>query len=388
MTSSFGIELTVKISRIQGNSFVADALGKAISMKVLVTGAGGFIGRHIVEELCEQGHQVRATDLPSGNLSAPGKSGAELVPGDLLNQADVAAMLEGITHVIHCAATFNMGLPVETCLRVNRDATCLLCDEVGKRGVEQFLHMSTGGVYGSSVYTPMREDHPHHPPDAYSLSKEAGEAAVAHRMREFGIPLTIFRPTAVYGPHSTYIAGAFYVVPSILRYYGIRKLPSVKGGKSLTLVHVKDIAGSVSFCLNNEDAFNEDFNLSEDVPLVAGEFFDFLYSLFDIDVAFRVPYPKLLVEGLAKLLTNIPAPVSFGPVNALLEKIWERIVEERGLTMHLKPHFDRDFMYMLLGNHYLDNSKIREIGYESRYPTCIDGLGETIEWYRREGWLP
>jgi nucleoside-diphosphate-sugar epimerase len=75
-------------------------------------------------------------------------------------------------------------------------------------------------------------------------------------------------------------------------------------------------------------------------------------------------------------------------VNALLEKVWERIVDECGLTTQLKPHFDRDFMYMLLGNHYLDNSKIREIGYKSRYPTCMDGLGETIEWYRRERWLP
>ncbi|MBN2026132.1 MAG: NAD(P)-dependent oxidoreductase [Actinobacteria bacterium] len=357
-------------------------------MKILVTGAGGFIGRHVVEEFVQLGRAVRATDLPARDLSQAAALGAEVVPGDLLNPDDVRGLLEGITHIVHCAATFNLGLPFETCLRVNRDAACLLCDEAGKRGLEQFLHLSTGGVYGGSVYTPMREDHPHHPPDAYSLSKEAGESAIVHRMREYGVPLTVFRPTAVYGPYSTYIAGAFYVLPSILRYYGIRKLPSFKGGKSLTLVHVKDITGAIAFCLDNPDAFGEDFNLAEDKPLVAGEFFDFLYGLFDIDVAFRLPYPKMLIEGAAKLALKLPAPVSFGPLNRVLERMWDAIVAECDLVKALKPHFDQDFMYFMLGNHYLDSSKLRGIGYVSRYPTCLEGLGETIEWYRKERWLP
>lgn len=341
-----------------------------------------------MEELCGLGHPVRATDLPSCNLSASAAQGAEVIHGDLLDPGDVGMLLDGVSHVVHSAATFNLGLPLETCLRVNRDAAWLLCDEAGRRGVEQFLHLSTGGVYGSSVYTPMREDHPHHPPDAYSLSKEAGEAAIFHRMRDYGIPLTVFRPTAVYGPYSTYVAGAFFVLPSMLRYLGVRKLPSFSGGKSLTLVHVKDIAGAVCFCLGNGDAFDRDFNLAEDVPLSAGEFFDLLYSLFDIDVAFRVPYPRSLLEGAARLALRIPPAVSFGPLNAVLGRTWRRIVAERGLDTPLRPHFDRDFLYFLLGDHYLDSSRIRGIGYRSRYPTCADGLVETIEWYRRERWLP
>lgn len=357
-------------------------------MKVLVTGAGGFIGRQVVEELRQLSHAVRATDLPSIDLSWSAAIGAEVMPGDLLKPDDVRGLMDGVTHVVHCAAAFNLGLPLETCLRVNRDAALLLCDEAGRRGVEQFLHMSTGGVYGGSVYTPMREDHPHHPSDAYSLSKEAGESAVAHRLREYGVPLTIFRPTAVYGPYSTYVAGAFYVLPSMLRHYGVRKLPSFKGGKLLTLVHVKDISGAIAFCLGNPDAFDEDFNLAEDKPLAAGEFFDLLYGLFDIDVAFRLPYPRRLIEGTAKLALRLPAPLSLGPLNRVLERVWDGIVAERGLEKALKPRFDQDFMYFLLGNHYLDNAKIRGIGYVSRYPTCLDGLGETIEWYRRKRWLP
>lgn len=61
-------------------------------MKVLVTGAGGFIGRHIVEEACELGHPVRATDLPASDLSSSAALGAEVMPGDLSNPADMAIM--------------------------------------------------------------------------------------------------------------------------------------------------------------------------------------------------------------------------------------------------------------------------------------------------------
>jgi nucleoside-diphosphate-sugar epimerase len=207
-------------------------------------------------------------------------------------------------------------------------------------------------------------------------------------LREYGVPFTIFRPTAVYGPFSTYVAGAFFVIPSILRYYGAKKLPSFKGGKSLTLVHVKDITGAIAFCLDNPAAYNEDFNLAEDKPLVAGEFFDFLYSLFDIGAAFHLPYPKSLVEGLAKVTLKLPSQASFGLLNLALERMWDRIVEEKGLVRALTPRFEQDFMYFLLGDHYLDNSKIRGIGYVSRYPTCLEGLVETVEWYRNERWLP
>lgn len=357
-------------------------------MKILITGAGGFIGRHIVEEFRQQGHDVRATDLPKRDLSRAAALGAEVVPGDLMKAEDVRRLLDGVTHIVHSAATFNLATPFETCLRVNLDASCLLCDEAGKQGVQQFLHLSTGGVYGASVFTPVREDHPHHPHDAYSLSKEAGESAVVHRLRRYGIPFTIFRPTAVYGPFSTYVAGAFFVIPSILKYYGVNKLPSFKGGKSLTLVHVKDITGAIAFCVDNPAAYNEDFNLAEDQPLVAGEFFDFLYSLFGIDVSFRMPYSRTFIEGFAKVSLKLPPQVSFGSLNHILERLWDKIVEQEGLVRALTPRFEQDFMYFLLGDHYLDNSKLRGIGYVSRYPTCLEGLVETVEWYRNERWLP
>lgn len=356
--------------------------------RILVTGAGGFIGRHVVEELCRLGHAVKATDLPAADLSPAAWAGAETTPGDLRRAEDIRRLMQGVTRVVHCAAAFDLGLPLPFLLEVNRDATRLLCEEAGGCDVKQFLHFSTGGVYGRSLDTPMREDHPHHPMDAYSLSKEAGEEAAVHTLRKYSIPLTIFRPTAVYGPYGKYVAGAFYVLPSILRCRGIRALPSARGGKYLTMVSVHDIAGAVSFCLDNPEAMGEDFNLAEDEALQAGEFFDILYDLFGFRVSYRVPYPTDLVEFLARAALKIPKPLTLGPLNWFLEREWEKIVRERGLKPTLKPRFDKDFLYFLLGDHYLDNSKLRGIGYKSRYPSCREGLRETIDWYREEGWLP
>lgn len=356
--------------------------------KVLVTGAGGFIGRHVVEELCQLGHTVIATDLPEADLTPAAQAGAEIASGDLRKAEDIRRLLKGVSHVVHVAAAFDLGLPLPRLMEVNRDATRLLCEEAGKQGVTQFLHFSTGGVYGKSLDTPMREDHAHHPMDAYSLSKEAGESAVVHTMRKYSIPLTIFRPTAVYGPYGKYVAGAFYVLPSILHCWGIRTLPSARGGKSLTMVSIYDITGAVSFCLDNPSAMGEDFNLAEDEALQAGEFFDILYDLFGFKVSFRLPYPTQLLEFLAQVALKLPVSLTLGPVNWLLERAWEKIVRERGLKPVLKPHFDKDFLHFLMGNHYLDNSKLLGIGYKSRFPSCREGLKETIDWYREEGWLP
>ncbi len=80
-------------------------------MKILVTGAAGFIGRHVVEEFRQSGHAVRATDLPSCDLSQAAALEAEVVPGDLLKEEDVRRMLDGVTHVVHCAAAFDLGHP-------------------------------------------------------------------------------------------------------------------------------------------------------------------------------------------------------------------------------------------------------------------------------------
>jgi nucleoside-diphosphate-sugar epimerase len=154
------------------------------------------------------------------------------------------------------------------------------------------------------------------------------------------------------------------------------------------MVSVDDIAGAVSFCLDNPAAMGEDFNLAEDEALQAGEFFELLYDLFGFKVSFRIPYPIRLVELLAQVALKVPISLTMGPVNWFLERAWEKIVRERGLEPELKPHFDKDFLYFLLGDHYLDNSKLLGIGYKSRYPSCREGLRETIDWYREERWLP
>ena len=81
--------------------------------KVLVTGAGGYIGRYLVEELVEKGYDIRATDLPGVELDYARDLGAETVEGNLLTEEFASEVVRGIDRVAHLAAAFHLGLPRE-----------------------------------------------------------------------------------------------------------------------------------------------------------------------------------------------------------------------------------------------------------------------------------
>jgi len=352
---------------------------------VLVTGAAGFIGGHIVEELADSGFRLRATDL-QGLPFAAGED-TEEVRADLTDAEAVDELVRGVDYVVHCAAAFDLGLPLKRLLQVNLDGTRNLCEAAGRTRIKQLILLSTGGVYGKALYAPTREDHPHRPNESYSISKEAAEQAALHILRKAKVPLTVFRPTAVYGPRSRYVAGAFFVLPCILRHFGLRA-PLLTGGQSLNWIHVKDVAGATRFCLGNSEAFDEDFNLADSDLLRGGDFFRMVMDLFGIVPLFSLPYPIRAVELLARLCVKVPGRLTVGMMNLGLGALWRRVVRARGLCTELTPKFDRDFFYYLLGDHAYDNSKLLGIGYEFRYPNLEPGFRETIQWYREHRWLP
>ena len=354
---------------------------------VLVTGAAGFIGGHIVEELAGSGYRVRATDLQVEGLPFAAGEDMEAVRADLTDAEAVDELVREVDYVVHCAAAFDLGLPLKTLLRVNLDGTRNLCEAAGRRRIRQLVLLSTGGVYGKTLYAPTREDHPHRPNEAYSLSKEAAEQAALHILRKEKVPLTVFRPTAVYGPRSRYVAGAFFVLPAILAHFGLRA-PLMTGGQHLNWVHVRDVAGATRFCLGNPDAFDEDFNLADSDLLRGGDFFRMVMDLFGIGPLFSLPYPTRAVELIARLCVKLPGRLTVGMLSLCIGALWRRVVRTHGLRTELAPKFDRDFFYYLLGDHAYDNSKLRGIGYKFRYPRLEPGFRETIQWYREQRWLP
>jgi len=161
-------------------------------VRVLVTGASGFIGRHLVRDLLRDGHEVVALDLKRADLY-----GAQWLEGDI-GDADLAReAVKGCAEVYHLAAAhLDQSTPAAEYRRINVDASVALLRAAHAAGVERYVHCSTVGVYGDVRHPPATEDAELQPGNVYERTKLEGERAVL----DAGLPVVVVRPAWVYGP--------------------------------------------------------------------------------------------------------------------------------------------------------------------------------------------
>ncbi|HTP25634.1 MAG TPA: NAD-dependent epimerase/dehydratase family protein [Anaeromyxobacteraceae bacterium] len=174
----------------------------------LVTGASGFIGRHLGRRLLSEGRSVRvlcrATSLE--RLDPELHGGAEIVEGDLRDGDAAPRAMRGVNQVFHCAGHVSDWGAEEQYVSVNVGGTQRLLDAACAEGVERFVHLSSIAVFGVPSPPSFDDDSPYGPGwDLYSRTKIAGEQAALAAYRDHGLPVTVLRPSVVYGPFGTWL---------------------------------------------------------------------------------------------------------------------------------------------------------------------------------------
>jgi NAD dependent epimerase/dehydratase len=189
--------------------------------KVLVTGAGGFIGSHLVERLVELGADVRAlvrytSTGQSGWLdSSPVKSCLDIELGDIRDFDSVRTAVQGRSVVFHLAAL--IGIPysyraAQSYVRTNIEGTLNVLQAARDFGSERVLCTSTSEVYGSARSVPITEEHSLLGQSPYSASKIGADKVAESYFLSFGVPVSIIRPFNTYGPRQS----ARAVIPTII----------------------------------------------------------------------------------------------------------------------------------------------------------------------------
>jgi UDP-glucose 4-epimerase len=358
-----------------------------MSNTVLVTGACGFIAPYIVEELARKGYSVRATDLPDADFCDVEGLPCDIATADLLRRDQAAAVMKGVDMVVHTAARMNYFLDRASYELANYHVTVNTCEAALAAGVKRFVHFSTCDTYGPPSYSPVDERHPQHPLNLYAITKLYGEQAALRFHRDKGLPVSVIRPTAVYGPRCVYIMGLFLALPVMLRELGVKFVPLPKQGFKGNMVHVEDIAGATVFVMEQEAAIGEAFNVSDDTTMPAGELIEVV--LDSIGVASRrvLPFPDLLVSLASRLGSHLPR-VFFTMLSDYLQRGWDRVVVEHALVPMLKPRFDPGFTAFGRGDYDFENAKLKALGYQLKHPDFKAGWNESVRWFEEQRWIP
>ncbi len=310
--------------------------------QVLVTGADGFIGSHLVERLLEEGCKVRAfvyynsfnswgwlDNFPKEKLSQ-----VEIFAGDIRDPNGVRTAMKGVEVVFHLAALiaipFSYHSP-DSYIDTNVKGTLNVVQAAKDLGVERVLVTSTSEVYGTAQYIPIDEKHPRQPQSPYSASKIGADCIAESFYRSFNLPLTIVRPFNTYGPRQS----ARAVIPTIITQLLNGKTEIKLGDLTPTrdLLFVKDTANGFVEIAKSDSLMGEDCNIATESEISIGQ----------------------LAQGMIDQI-NPQA----------------RIVQDEE---RLRPAKSEVFRL------YGANSKIREnTSWQMKY-SLEEGLRETIEWF-------
>jgi nucleoside-diphosphate-sugar epimerase len=327
------------------------------SLKVLVTGATGFMGSHLARMLSLAGHHVRVLVRATSRLDLLDDVEVETVTGDLTDAQGLRRAVSGTQAVFHIAAVYrDAGLPDSAYYNVNVEGTRRLAEAALAEGGVPFIYCSSCGVHGEVANPPVDETAPYNPGDVYQLTKVEAEKLVLALQRERGLPAVILRPVGIYGPGDRRFLKLFRGVTR-------RRFPMVGRGKVFYhLTHVEDVARGFLRAAETPAAIG-------DVFILAGARFTTVRELVELIAReAEVRPPRVLV------------PVAPAYAAAVL---CETVCRPLGIE---PPLYRRRLDFFLKNRAFKIDKARRVLGWEPRIG-LEEGIRGTLAWYRSRGWV-
>jgi len=310
--------------------------------KVLVTGAGGFIGSHLTETLVNKGAHVRALVRYNSrnnwanieSLTAEAKSKLEVISGDVHDPFFVDSAVQGVDVIFHLASLIAIPysyVAPQPYIETNIVGTLNVLQAARRHKIKKMVHTSTSEAYGTAIYTPIDEQHPLQGQSPYSATKIGADKLAESFFRSFGLPVATIRPFNTFGPRQS----ARAVIPAIISQALSRdqiELGSLSPVRDMTFVS-DTVAGFIRIA---------------EVPGSVGE-------VINIGTGFGVTIGELAARVLTLLNMNKPIVAA----------------EER-----IRP--ERSEVFKLICN----NAKAKQLLNWTPQVSLDEGLRAVIEWIR------
>ncbi|NLI92239.1 MAG: SDR family NAD(P)-dependent oxidoreductase [Peptococcaceae bacterium] len=247
--------------------------------KVLVTGADGFIGSHLVEALVAEGYDVRAFVFYNsfnswGWLDTFDKSildNIEIFVGDIRDPNGVRQAVKGVNQVYHLAALiaipFSYHSP-DSYVDTNIKGTLNVLQACRDAETDRLLVTSTSEVYGTAKYVPIDENHPYQGQSPYSATKIGADRLAESFYRSFNLPVTIVRPFNTYGPRQSARAVIPTIITQLLAGYTEIKLGTVTPTRDFN--YVKDTVAGFMSIAHSEKTIGEEINIATQSEISIG----------------------------------------------------------------------------------------------------------------------
>jgi nucleoside-diphosphate-sugar epimerase len=326
-------------------------------LKVLLTGASGFVGSHILDSLLE--HQIPTAVLlrktTSRRFLGQQLNHSDIRQGSIEEPESLFQAVQGVTHVIHCAGR-TKAVNRSEFYQTNQLGTRHVIAAVNSQnsGIERVVHISSLAVCGpATAQNPADEKTAARPVSDYGKSKLQAELEVRERCR---VPFTIIRPPAVYGPRDT---GFFSIFAAIQRHV----LPRPKKGQALSVVYARDLAEAVVRCLTS--------------PTTSGQ----TYFVASSEVVCGRSIGQEIARQMNRWTIPLPMPAVVLWVICLLQQCFSQLTGRASL-LNLQKYAE----LRALGWVCSPAKFQADTGFTCQ-TTLREGIGQTLEWYRREHWL-